>query len=78
LHLGRAEPVLAGRWRPVAAMSFYWPVVFVIVAVAAASIGFMDQGAPDALWARLVSFVFLGLAAVLTVARQWRRWIHRP
>ena len=59
-------------------MSFYWPVVFVIVAVAAASIGFINQGAPDALAARLVGFVFLGLAAVLTVARQWRRRIHRP
>jgi uncharacterized membrane protein YtjA (UPF0391 family) len=70
--------VSASHWRPVEAMSFYWPVVFVIVAVAAASIGFINQGAPDALAARLVGFVFLGLAAVLTVARQWRRRIHRP
>jgi len=59
-------------------MRFYWPVVFVIVAVAAASIGFMDQSAPDALTVRLVSFVFLGLAAVLTVARSWHKRIHRP
>jgi uncharacterized membrane protein YtjA (UPF0391 family) len=69
---------LAGRRRPVKAMSFYWPVVFAIVAVAAASIGFMDQGAPDAFAARLVSFAFLGLAAVLAVGRRWRQWIHRP
>jgi len=68
----------AGRRRPVTAMSFYWPVVFVIVAVAAASIGFIDQGAPDALAARLVGFIFLGLAAVLAVAHWWRRWVHRP
>lgn len=54
-------------------MSFYWPAVFVIVAVAAASIGFMDQGASDVFAARLVSLVFLCLAAALTVARGWHR-----
>jgi uncharacterized membrane protein YtjA (UPF0391 family) len=54
-------------------MSFYWTVVFVIVAVAAASIGFVDQGAPDAFAARLVCLVFLGLAAVLAVVRGWHR-----
>jgi len=74
IHQTFGGPVLAGCRRRGRAMSFYWPVVFVIVAVAAASIGFMDQGAPDALAARLVSLVFLGLAAVLTVSRGW----HRP
>jgi len=59
-------------------MNFYWPVVFVIVAAGAASIGFLDAGAPDASAARLVSFVFLGLAAVFTVASRWHGRGRRP
>ncbi len=52
-------------------MNFYWPIVFVIVAAGAASIGFLDASAPGAHAARLISFIFLGLAAVLVVARRW-------
>jgi uncharacterized membrane protein YtjA (UPF0391 family) len=59
-------------------MRFYWPVVFVIAAAGAASIGFLDASAPDAHAARLISFVFLGLAAALTVARRWHGRGHRP
>jgi len=78
LHNGSAERAPAGCRFPVQAMNFYWPVVFVIVAAGAASIGFLDAGAPDASAARLVSFVFLGLAAVFTVASRWHGRGRRP
>jgi uncharacterized membrane protein YtjA (UPF0391 family) len=55
-------------------MTLYWPVVFAIVAIGAASIGFLDAGTPAAQVARLVSLAFLGLAVVLAVAR--RQWRH--
>ena len=78
LHARHVNPPTAGRRRRVEAVTFYWPVVFVIVAVGAAFVGFLDTGAPNAHVARLISFVFFALAAALTIARRWHRSIHRP
>jgi len=78
LHAHRAEPGAADCRDPALAMSIYWPVVFLIVAAGAASIGFLDAGAPDAHAARLVCMIFLGVAAVLTVGSRWHGRGHGP
>ena len=54
-------------------MMLYWPIVFAIVAAVAALIGFIDTDAPGAAVARGLTFLFLGLAAILAVACLWQR-----
>lgn len=53
-------------------MKLYWPIVFAIVAIVAALLGFVDDNAPSAPAARILSIIFLAFAAVLILTRMKR------
>lgn len=53
-------------------MKLYWPIVFAIVAIVAALLGFVDDNAPSAPAARVLSIIFLAFAAVLLLTRMKR------
>ena len=53
-------------------MKLYWPIVFAIVAIVAALLGFVDDNAPSAPAARVLSIIFLAFAALLLLTRMKR------
>lgn len=59
-------------------MKLYWPIVFAIVAIVAALLGFVDDNAPSAPAARVLSIIFLAFAALLALTRMKRSPDAKP
>jgi uncharacterized membrane protein YtjA (UPF0391 family) len=58
-------------------VALYWSVVFAIVAVAAAVVGFGDGSAPTAPAAQVISLACMALVLLIAFGRLYARWIER-